>query len=149
MLLYNIAKNVSCFFGSLSVVCTILPRQAWNSECPESNFDCFKSTTSIFHTVLLPPKAVASFALSSVVWELKCLDRKFEVGSLKIIYACGCCKKFHVDVQAYHLTFQDAGEISTSQSDQAVCKISAQAGRLLPSAKITAAVSGCSCFAAT
>lgn len=98
---------------------------------------------------LLPLKAVASCALSSVIWELKCLDREFEVGSLKITYACGCCGKFHVDVQSYHLTFQDAGEISTSQSDQAVCKISVQAGRLCPSAKITAAVSGCSCFAVT
>lgn len=54
-----------------------------------------------------------------------------------------------MDVQVYHLIFQDAGEYSTSQSDQRVCKILAQAGRFSPSTKIIAAVSDYSCFAVT
>lgn len=52
-----------------------------------------------------------------------------------------------MDVQAYHLIFQDAVECSTSQSGQCACKILAQAGRFIPSTKINAAVSDCSCFA--
>lgn len=54
-----------------------------------------------------------------------------------------------MDVQAYHLIFQDVGEHSASQSDQHVCRISVQAGSFSPLTKIIAAASDCSCFALT